>query len=98
MREIIVERDRAAGVVLTDGTAVRARTVIANVDPRTLLRDLVPAQAVPGRVKSHMKSSQIASHRGAKGPAAPLKAGSVRDFQSMLMGSHAGFREGGRSQ
>jgi phytoene dehydrogenase-like protein len=55
VREIIVERDRAAGVVLDDGTPVRARAVIANVDPRTLFRDLVPAQAVPRAVKTRME-------------------------------------------
>ena len=45
VREIIVERDRAAGVVLSNGTAFRARAVIANVDPRRLFRDLVPGEA-----------------------------------------------------
>ena len=56
VREIIVERDRAAGVVLEDGTPVRARAVIVNVDPRTLFRDLVPMQAVPRTVKTRMES------------------------------------------
>ncbi len=38
VREVIVERGRAAGVVLEDGTPIRARAVIANVDPQRLFR------------------------------------------------------------
>ena len=38
VREVIVERGRAAGVVLEDGTPVRARAVIANVDPQHLFQ------------------------------------------------------------
>ena len=49
VREVIVERGRAAGVVLEDGTPVRARAVIANVDPQRLFQTLVPREAVPSR-------------------------------------------------
>jgi phytoene dehydrogenase-like protein len=42
VREVIVERGRAVGIVLKDGTPIRARAVIANVNPRHLFRDLVP--------------------------------------------------------
>ena len=42
VREIIVERGRAAGVVLADGTSVRARAVVANVNPQHLFQALVP--------------------------------------------------------
>ena len=34
VREVLVEGDRATGIVLKDGTAVRARAVIANVNPQ----------------------------------------------------------------
>jgi phytoene dehydrogenase-like protein len=44
--EIILERGRAAGVVLEDGTSIRARAVVANVSPQHLFRDLVPRQAI----------------------------------------------------
>lgn len=44
--EIVVERGRAAGVVLEDGTSIRARAVVANVNPQHLFRDLVPRQAI----------------------------------------------------
>ena len=49
VREVIVEGNRAAGVVLKDGTAVRARAVIANVNPQSLFQALVPHDAVPPR-------------------------------------------------
>jgi phytoene dehydrogenase-like protein len=55
VREIILERDRAAGVVLADGTALRARAVIANVDPQRLFQQLVPREAVPRAVAERME-------------------------------------------
>ncbi len=55
VREVIVEGSRASGVVLDDGTALRARAVIANVNPQSLLQTLVPGQAVPPRVAARMK-------------------------------------------
>ena len=54
VREIIVERGRACGVVLGDGTSVRARTVIANVNPKFLFESLVPRDAVPAWVADRM--------------------------------------------
>ncbi|MGJ4909922.1 NAD(P)/FAD-dependent oxidoreductase [Bradyrhizobium sp. HKCCYLRH2015] len=47
VREVIVERDRAVGVVLEDGRTIRARHVVANVNPKLLYTRLVPAGAVP---------------------------------------------------
>ncbi len=55
VREVIVERGGAGGVVLDDGTAVRARAIIANVDPRTLFAALVPRDAVPSAVRQRMR-------------------------------------------
>jgi phytoene dehydrogenase-like protein len=55
VREIIVERGRAAGVVLGDGTPVRARAVVANVDPRQLFQTLLPREVVPRAVAARMK-------------------------------------------
>ena len=49
VREVLVEGDRATGVVLKDGTAVRARAVVANVNPQQLFQALVPRDAVPAR-------------------------------------------------
>jgi phytoene dehydrogenase-like protein len=47
VREIIVERDRAAGVVLDNGETIRARYVAASVNPKLLYVSLVPAGALP---------------------------------------------------
>jgi phytoene dehydrogenase-like protein len=54
VREIIVERGRAAGVVLEDGAAIRARAVIANVNPHYLFLTLLPREAVPPAMHKRM--------------------------------------------
>ncbi len=54
VREVIVEKDRAAGVVLQDGRTVRARAVAGNVNPRLLFERLVPANAVPAEFMDRM--------------------------------------------
>jgi phytoene dehydrogenase-like protein len=61
VREVIIERGCAAGIVLADGTAVRARVVIANVDPQSLFQVLVPQDAVPSDVQARMKSWKAGS-------------------------------------
>jgi phytoene dehydrogenase-like protein len=61
VREVIVESGRAAGVLLEDGTAVKARAVIANVNPVHLFRDLVPQQAVPAVAATRMKKWKAGS-------------------------------------
>ena len=40
VREVIVEQGRAAGVVLDDGRAIRARAVVSNVNPQLLYERL----------------------------------------------------------
>ena len=47
VREVIVERSGATGVVLEDGRPIRARAVIANIDPQHLFLTLMPPEAVP---------------------------------------------------
>ena len=37
VREVLIEKDRAAGVVLADGRVIRARSVAANVNPQAAL-------------------------------------------------------------
>jgi phytoene dehydrogenase-like protein len=61
VREVIVERGRAAGVVLEDGTPLRARAVIANVDPQRLFQTLVPHEAVPRPMAERMKGWKAGS-------------------------------------
>jgi phytoene dehydrogenase-like protein len=55
VREIVVERGRACGVVLADGSLVRARAVIANVNPKFLFEQLVPKDALPAWVAERMR-------------------------------------------
>jgi phytoene dehydrogenase-like protein len=47
VREVIVEKGRAAGVVLKDGRSIRARAVASNVHPKLLFDRLVPEEALP---------------------------------------------------
>jgi phytoene dehydrogenase-like protein len=47
VREVIVERDRAVGVILDNGETVRARYVASSVNPKLLYTRLLPAQALP---------------------------------------------------
>jgi phytoene dehydrogenase-like protein len=61
VREVIVERDRAVGVVLEDGTPLRARAIVANVDPQRLFQTLVPHEAVPRAMAARMKTWKAGS-------------------------------------
>ena len=47
--------------MLEDGTPVRARAVIANVDPQHLFQDLVPREAVPSAMAARMKTWKAGS-------------------------------------
>ncbi|MCP3410825.1 NAD(P)/FAD-dependent oxidoreductase [Bradyrhizobium sp. CCGB01] len=47
VREVIVERDRAVGVVLDNGETIRAKYVAANVNPKLLYTRLIAADALP---------------------------------------------------
>ena len=46
VREVIVEGGRAAGVILDNGTAVRAKYVVSGVNPKLLYTRLVPPGAL----------------------------------------------------
>jgi phytoene dehydrogenase-like protein len=46
VKEVIIKAGRAAGVVLDDGSVVRARAVVSNLNPKLLFRDLVDPAAV----------------------------------------------------
>ena len=46
VREVIVERDRAAGVVLDNGETIRARYVASGVNPKLLYTRLIPSGAL----------------------------------------------------
>jgi phytoene dehydrogenase-like protein len=47
VREVIVERDQAMGVILDNGETVRAKYVASSVNPKLLYTRLVPAEALP---------------------------------------------------
>jgi phytoene dehydrogenase-like protein len=61
VREIIVEGGRATGVVLEDGAAIRARMVIANVNPQYLFLALLPHEAVPAAMFKRMTNWKAGS-------------------------------------
>ena len=46
VQTVLVEGERAAGVRLANGEVIRTRSVAANVGPKLLFRDLVPAEAI----------------------------------------------------
>jgi phytoene dehydrogenase-like protein len=46
VREVIVEHDRAVGVILDNGESVRAKYVVSNVNPKLLYTRLIPADAL----------------------------------------------------
>ncbi len=54
-REVIVERDRAVGVVLDNGEVVRAKYVASSVNPKLLYTRLVPPQALPQKFLARIK-------------------------------------------
>jgi phytoene dehydrogenase-like protein len=47
VREVIVERDRAIGVILDDGETIRAKYVASSINPKLLYTRLIPADALP---------------------------------------------------
>ncbi|HEV7637051.1 MAG TPA: NAD(P)/FAD-dependent oxidoreductase [Bradyrhizobium sp.] len=47
VREVIVERERAVGVILDDGQTVRAKYIVSSVNPKLLYTRLLPADALP---------------------------------------------------
>ena len=47
VREVIVERDRAVGIVLDDGEIIRAKYIASSVNPKLLYTRLLPADALP---------------------------------------------------
>jgi phytoene dehydrogenase-like protein len=56
VREVIVEHDRAVGVVLDNGKTIRAKYVASSVNPKLLYTRLVPADALPERFLARIKN------------------------------------------
>jgi phytoene dehydrogenase-like protein len=55
VREVIVEKGRAAGVTLANGHMLRARAVASNLNPKLLFESLVPEGALPPDFLARMK-------------------------------------------
>src|SRR6188472_183807 len=61
VREVIVERDRAVGVILDNDKTVRAKYVVSGVNPKLLYTRLVPAEALPQNFLDRIKNWRNAS-------------------------------------
>ena len=61
VREVLVERGRATGVVSEAGETLRARAVVANVNPKLLYQRLLPAAAVPAPTRERMANWRCGS-------------------------------------
>ncbi|MPZ59545.1 MAG: FAD-dependent oxidoreductase [Rhizobiales bacterium] len=55
VREVVIERGRAGGVVLADGTIVRGKAVAANVNPKLLYTSMVPPDALDAPFLDRMR-------------------------------------------
>ncbi|MGH9417929.1 MAG: phytoene desaturase family protein, partial [Terriglobales bacterium] len=58
---LLIENDRAAGVVTESGETLRARVVAANVNPKLLFTQLAPAGSLPTDFLAHMRQWRCAS-------------------------------------
>jgi phytoene dehydrogenase-like protein len=54
VREVLVEGDRAVGVVTAGGETLRAAAVISNLNPKLLYLELIAPAALPPEVREHM--------------------------------------------
>lgn len=61
IKEVLIENDRASGLVLEDGRTVRARVVAANVNPKLLFGQLLGEDTVDVDFRQRMKNYKCAS-------------------------------------
>ncbi|OKO74961.1 NAD(P)/FAD-dependent oxidoreductase [Bradyrhizobium sp. NAS96.2] len=61
VREVIVEKDRATGIILDNGATVRAKYVVSNVNPKLLYTRLVPAGALADEFRTRISRWQNGS-------------------------------------
>jgi len=54
VREVVVEGGRATGIVTEAGTAIKARAVVSNLNPKLLFARLVDASALPADFRERM--------------------------------------------
>src|SRR5207249_11508017 len=61
VREVLIERGHACGVVLADGRVIRSDIVAANVNPRMLYTAMVPESALTADVLRRMRNWRCGS-------------------------------------
>ncbi|HUL18767.1 MAG TPA: NAD(P)/FAD-dependent oxidoreductase [Steroidobacteraceae bacterium] len=61
VREVLVEGDRAVGVVTVSGETLRAAAVISNLNPKLLYMDLIAPPALPAQFREHMSHYRCGS-------------------------------------
>jgi len=61
VREVIVESGRAVGVVLEDGAAIRAKSVVSNLNPKLLYGKLIDASALDPNFRERMQNWRCGS-------------------------------------
>jgi phytoene dehydrogenase-like protein len=61
VREVLVEGDRAVGVVTAGGETLRAAAVISNLNPKLLYLDLIAPPALPAQFREHMSHYRCGS-------------------------------------
>jgi len=54
VREVLVEGERAVGVITESGETLRAAAVISNLNPRLLYLNMIAPAALPADVREHM--------------------------------------------
>jgi len=55
VREVILEKGQARGAVLEDGTAIRGRATVSNINPKLLYGGLIPDEALPPDFTAHIR-------------------------------------------
>jgi len=61
VREVIVESGRAVGVMLEDGAAIRAKSVVSNLNPKLLYGKLIDASALDPNFRERMQNWRCGS-------------------------------------
>lgn len=59
VKRVLLERGRARGVELEDGTAIRSRLVVSNINAKTLYLELVGEENLPSWAKRAIRSYEV---------------------------------------
>lgn len=59
--KIWTEAEGAMGVILEDGTTIRARVVLSSADPKVTFLNLLPAESLPGKFRDRISSMDFSS-------------------------------------